>query len=671
MSLTDPGNGLLLACLACSGGAALLSVPRLSGLSPGGTSLPKPLMAAAFASATAALALLAYCSLSPDFRYLYVWEHSSSDLATVYRLSAVWAGGGGSLLLCAWLMSLVAVVESFVRGPDGVGTGFRSAFGAVMSALVAFFAISTAMSGVFDRTPDASLAAHPDGLGMDVLLQTPEMALHAPLIFVAYAALGAVFSASVAYHLTGDRLWYRVGLPWGRLAWLTLTAGIGLGAVWAYYVIGWGGYWSWDPVETSSLVPWFMATAFLHTQLRHTRRGEHLVTSPMFGMLSFVGVAFVSFVVRAGGLWRSSVHDYGAAAGPSALSRLSELLREEPSLVGTLAFVLVLAVVASLLSYRAVRRAGPQQPSPRPRRLSEYITDQNVMFLALTLLALSALVSVALMLKSINYDQAATFAEMDQKMTVVMSSLMVALGLCLVWRTVGRERAFPLSLGVVGASVASAVMAGVTGALPFTVAFAVPPSLYALIASAVRLSQSVAKGPVRTRAFRAGAQVAHIGVALVLMAYVVSSGMQAFPEQGAEVVVPVGGHVTVGDYDLSLVALTVSDDVSGYPAGVDQVRMASFEVREGGRLVAGDARLEVLYSYDPATGYSVLERVAFVESSLSGDLYMSFEWMTDSIALVHAKVVPAMSMLWTGALLLLVGVAMRLFAFAPPDHAAA
>ena len=116
----------------------------------------------------------------------------------------------------------------------GTGTRFTSTFSSTMSVLVAFFSSNVIMSGLFDGTPAASLAAYPDGTGMDTLLQTPEMVLHAPLIFGAYAALCAVFSASVAHHLTGERLWYKVSLPWGRFAWVALTAGIGQGTVRAY-----------------------------------------------------------------------------------------------------------------------------------------------------------------------------------------------------------------------------------------------------------------------------------------------------------------------------------------------------------------------------------------------------------------------------------------------------
>ncbi len=667
---TDPGNVLIVAGAACSAAAALLSFEGVARRVPEGESLARWLPVVSFASVTAALAFVVWLLISSDFSYLYVWEHSSSDLGALYRLSALWAGGGGSLLLCTWMISLVLVAEAMVGARRrALGTRFTSVFTSVMSALVAFFAITVLMSGLFDRTPAVALAVDPEGLGLDTLLQTPEMVFHAPLIFAAYAALCAVFSSSVAHHLTGERQWHRVSLPWGRFAWATLTAGIGLGAVWAYYVIGWGGYWSWDPVETASLVPWLMVTAFLHTQQMHLRRGEYPVASPMFGMLSFVGVVFVSFVVRAGGLWSSSVHDYGASTESSAVARLASLLSEDPSVAGVLAFMSILLAASLFLSFRASRRLGPPQPVGAPPRLSGYVTDRNNMFAAVILLALSASVAVALMLKTVGSDAAATYMELDQKMTALFVALMVALALCMAWRLVGRERALPMVVAMVAISSVLAAAAAWTGAVDGAVAFALPSCCLVMVASSVRLAQALSKGPRRSRAYRAGAQVAHIGVALLIAAFVVSSNMQSYPAQGPEVALGVGGQVSVGDYVVEFVRMDFSYDVDGRPAGVTMVRTAYVDIYEGERLVQADAPLEVLYGGNEAAGYYELERVAFVDSSISGDLYLSYEVMSYDVILLHAKVVPAMWALWAGALLLIAGMAVRMWAFGPTEAA--
>lgn len=670
MRFVEIGDILVAVGVLTSGLAAVLSLPFIRRFVPGEGRVPRALASVSFASLTAAFLMLVWASLSSDFTYSYVWEQSSSDLGAVYKLSSVWAGGAGSLLLCTWLVSAVLVAEIFVRGPAlGASGKFERAFASMMSLLITFFAYATLMTGPFDRTDPALLEAYPDGRGLDIMLQTPEMVLHAPLIFGAYAALCAVFAAAAAHNMSGERLWHKVALPWARVAWLTLTAGIGLGAVWAYYVIGWGGYWSWDPVETASLIPWFFITAFLHTQQSHIRKGEYKVVSPMLGMLSMVGVVFVSFVVRAGGLWSESVHDYGSSSAASAATRLVAILRDDSSVSGTLIFLLHVLAITAVLTVRASRKSGPPNHVPTPKRMSGYITDGNNMVLAVTLMVLSALVATGLMVKTIDSGQAEMAAELNQKMSVLFVGIMVVMSMCLVWRTVGRDRALVLTLALAASSVALGLVAVLSDSFDGMVAFAVPSAAFAVIVAAVRLAQALAKGSAMRRVFRAGAQIAHLGVALMLAGFFVSSNMQTYPEEGPAVAFPVGGYVSVGDYVVTLVALETSDEVSGLSAGVAQVRTAIVDVSEGGRLVADEVRLEALYGHDPVSGYYLLERVAHVQSSLSEDLYLSFEWMSDSVAVLHAKVVPMMLPLWTGFVLMLVGMALRFYSFEAPSPA--
>jgi len=607
------------------------------------------------------LVIISYASLSSDFTYEYVWEHTSSDLEPIYRFSAIWAGGQGALLVCAWFIGLVLLVESVLLARRReVSTGFKTVFTTVMSLLLAFFSAVSIMSGLFERTTNEEIMIRPNGMGMDASLQTPEMILHAPLIFIAYAALSAVFAASVSYHVSRDNSWFRVSLPWGRIAWLSLSSGILLGAVWAYYVIGWGGYWSWDPVETSSLIPWLMATAFLHTQIRHAHKGEFTVGSPLLGMMAFVGVAFVSFVVRAGGIWSSSVHDYGVSGDANAVSRLVSALQQDATLAGTLIFMTVLLVVVTLLSLRAHSREGTHTPTQSTKtKLADRVSDRSTMYLAVVLLAMTALAAVLLMIRNVESDMSTTSNEFNQKMSVFLVAMMVALGLCLTWRFAGRQNALTASIALIVASVISGAVATVTEVTHGLVAFCAPSFFFALGASAFRLGKSISIGSVRYRMFRAGAQVVHLGLALMLLGYVASTNLQAHPTEGPEVPLTIGGEAAVGTYTIRLDNLQISDEVEGYKAGVVEVRAAIVDILHNGRLLLDDARLEVLYGHEPGVGLVILERVAFVKSTLTEDLYMSFIWMTDEVAILHVKVVPMMMLLWSGAVLMLAGISMR------------
>ncbi len=655
------GEVLLLAAVVSSVGSSVLVLPRIRVSVPRVNDVSKSLILVTFLSLTLAFGLLVSASISSDFSYRYVCEHSSSDLQTVYKISAVWAGGAGSLLMCVWLMSLtLAASLAFLGRRREISQLFKDGYVSSLSLLIAFFASATLMAGAFERTSELQLVTYPEGMGLDVMLQTPEMTAHAPLIFGAYAALSAVFAASVSYRLSGERLWFVVSLPLGRVAWLLLTAGIGLGAVWAYNVIGWGGYWSWDPVETSSLVPWFMITAFLHTQLRLVKGGEYSIASPAFGMLSFIGVVFVSFVVRAGGLWSSSVHDYGASTVPSATSRLITLLQHEASLAALLGFLVILLLVTFALSLQFRPMTTVRSPQRVRRRLEEYVNDQNAMLVAIVLMAMSALVAVLLMLKNIESTQSVTYEELDQKMTVFFVAIAVILGLCLVWRIIGRRRALLVSSGLVALSIVLALIGVMSTTLNGLVLFVLPSSLFAIVLSVVRLLKSLSIGPLGKRLHCAAAHVIHLGIAMIILGNVAASNLQSYPEEGGDAFVPLNGQILVADYVIGLTAITDFRNATGYPAGVDLFRTAKVDIYRGGDLVAEDAELLILYSYDPTLGPIVVERVAFVESSVLEDLYISFEWVSDGGVVLHARLIPMIKVLWTGVILLVAGLSMRL-----------
>ena len=148
----------------------------------------------------------------------------------------------------------------------------------------------------------------PYGQGMNPLLRNPWMAVHPPVLFLGYAAFTIPFAAAIANLLTGDKNWIVISRDWMRIAWLFLTLGIGLGGFWAYEVLGWGAwYWTWDPVETSSFIPWVAATAYLHAQTR-TSHGEYKFLAPMLAVVTFILVIFATFVTRSG-MW-ASVHSW-------------------------------------------------------------------------------------------------------------------------------------------------------------------------------------------------------------------------------------------------------------------------------------------------------------------------------------------------------------------------
>jgi cytochrome c-type biogenesis protein CcmF len=248
---------------------------------------------------------LMWCFHRNDFSVLYVASHSNSALPTAYRLTAVWGGHEGSILL--WLLVLglwSAAVALFSRAlPLTVVARVLAVMGAVAAGLMAFVLLT---SNPFVRL----LPPAPDGRDLNPLLQDPGMVVHPPLLYMGYVGFAVVFAFAVAALLEGrfDAAWARWTRPWTLAAWCFLTLGIAVGSYWAYYELGWGGWWFWDPVENASFLPWLVGTALLHSLAVSDRRGELKAWTLLLGILAFALSLLGTFMVRSGVL--TSVHAF-------------------------------------------------------------------------------------------------------------------------------------------------------------------------------------------------------------------------------------------------------------------------------------------------------------------------------------------------------------------------
>ncbi len=275
------------------------------------------------ATITLSALLLVIHLVNVNASYEYVYHHSSSDLSWSYRISAFWAGQEGSLLLWTWA---ILVMMLFIRYTGNsrelaetrmmdittmVSIAIVSVFLTLLVIDNPFSAFRILPSGAVEPTnwnPFAPLFDVPYGQGMNPLLRNPWMAVHPPVLFLGYAAFTIPFAAAISNLITNDDRWTLVARDWMRIAWLFLTLGIGLGGFWAYEVLGWGAwYWTWDPVETSSLIPWITATAYLHARTR-AKHGEYAFLAPLLAVISFILVIFATFVTRSG-IW-ASVHSW-------------------------------------------------------------------------------------------------------------------------------------------------------------------------------------------------------------------------------------------------------------------------------------------------------------------------------------------------------------------------
>ncbi len=247
--------------------------------------------------AVVAYACLTWAFLNNDFSVLYVANHSQLSLPTLYKVTAVWGGHEGSVLLWILLLSAwtVAVGIFSKRMPESFVARVIGVLG-LLSVGFLLFALLT--SNPFERLSPAP----PDGGDLNPLLQDPGMAFHPPMLYVGYVGFSVAFAFAIAAMLSGnlDRTWARWTRPWTTVAWIFLTLGIALGSWWAYYELGWGGWWFWDPVENASFMPWLVGTALIHSLAVAEKRGLFKSWTLLLAITAFSLSLLGTFLVRSG-----------------------------------------------------------------------------------------------------------------------------------------------------------------------------------------------------------------------------------------------------------------------------------------------------------------------------------------------------------------------------------
>jgi cytochrome c-type biogenesis protein CcmF len=613
-----------------------------------------------FALITATLIFALYLLGSSDMSYLYVWSNTSVDLSFPFKISALWAGSQGSFLIMTWFMSFALIAELRLEKKREVDERFQSISQTAMLGVIALFMLILLTTGIFaptvaDPTNDGwRLALFGQGLGLKIILQTWEMAIHPLLIFAGYAFCLATFAASLAGSLTKDERWHTFSLFWGRLAWIFVTLGIGIGAIWAYYVIGWGGYWGWDPLETSSLLLWLMLTLFLHTQLRLARNREYLSLSPLLGILTFGTALFATFVTRAGGLWASSVHSYGAVNATGATNRLWELLNRSPTVLGIFLLMILVLILAFFIGYRNRGISGKEERVVKPLQIS----DSSSMLMAIFLLSSTVIIMLLILLKNVDMTAPTNYDEFNQKMAFLFIAVIISLTLCLSWKRIGSRNALCLGIVMIALTLASGLIGATLGS-DIIFSLALPAFLVAVFVALYRAIKSFVKGSWRKTLNNLGPQLVHLGIALLLLGYIFSSFMQVYPSTGPYNQMGVGDELSAGDYSVRLVSLGIKDLPSSSGGQFNQSRTAVLEIRHSGNVVQSGVELTNLYLANGANA-SKVESGVHVYNTVTEDVYLSFNWQNATSVQLQMKVVPMINALWSGLGLLTVGLAIRM-----------
>jgi cytochrome c-type biogenesis protein CcmF len=290
------------------GVALVLGVMPLVGAARGRAdwmALARPSARLLFALVAFAFACLTLSFINNDFSVAYVATNSNRLLPTQYRITGVWGGHEGSILL--WLLMLTFWTVAVATFSNHLPAKVQARILAVMGLLsCGFLLFLLATSNPFDRLSPAPA----EGRELNPLLQDPGMVIHPPMLYMGYVGLSVAFSFAVAALIGGnlDATWARWTRPWTIAAWIFLTIGIALGSAWAYYELGWGGWWFWDPVENASFMPWLVATALIHSLAVTEKRNSFKNWTVLLAIVAFSLSLLGTFLVRSGVL--SSVHAF-------------------------------------------------------------------------------------------------------------------------------------------------------------------------------------------------------------------------------------------------------------------------------------------------------------------------------------------------------------------------
>jgi cytochrome c-type biogenesis protein CcmF len=597
---------------------------------------------------TVASVVLLYSLITHDFQIKYVYQYTSTHLPLLYRISALWAGEAGSLLLWLWFVTILTVVVALNRKRPGRTTPYLLVALALSEAFLALLLVAT-------DNPFATYSARPaEGVGMLPLLENPGMVLHPPVLFLGYAAYTVPFAFAFAALASGElsTAWIRAMRRWNLLAWLALSVGILIGAWWSYVELGWGGYWAWDPVENASLIPWLIGTAFLHSAIMEERRGMHKVWNVVLPTLAFVLCLFATLVTR-GGIIVSDLHGFASSIQPIAYYLLSFMAL---ALGGTLALV-----------YHRRQQLQSEREVESFLSREGFFLLVNLLFCGAALIVLLGVLypTLAQTLRGALVSLNASFY--NRAIGPLMAVVIFLMGVCPVisWQRLSPKSMANLNFPSVAALVLTVVafILGVTEPFPIISTAISSFVIFSLLGMLMRdllarhrsTDENYALALVRliSKARRRyGAYLVHLGIILITIGI---TGSTAYKRQQLVALGP-GESAALGSYRIQYEDFSV-ETLNPEPATYQsRVRYATaLSIYRGSSKVSA---LEPEKSYHWVLDNPWVTEVA-IHSSLKEDVYVILASLEeDGLAGFEMIINPLVSWIWFGGCVLLVGTVM-------------
>jgi len=634
--MADIGYISLILALVAAVLSAIAFLFGVRGRHPGVEASARKSLLAVFGLVSISVTTLLYALLSHNFQIEYVVSYSSRDTSLPYLVSALWAGNAGSLLFWAWLLSLLAIIVALRKsGRNGELVSYASA---IIMAVEAFFLILL----LIVSNPFHELAVAPaDGMGLNPILENIGMIIHPPFVLAGYVGFTIPFAFAVAALLTG-RLgdeWTMVVRRWTLLAWLFLGIGNIIGAWWAYVELGWGGYWAWDPVENAGLMPWLVATAFLHSIMMQRRKSMLKSWNMVLIILTFILSIFGTFLTRSGIL--SSVHTFSESSlGPFFLVFIGI------SFIGSIALVF----------YRRKDLKSEPELVPLVSRESTFLLN-NLLLVCATFIILAGTLSplITEVVRGVKIGVKAQF--FNQVNSPIFLAIILLIGICTLigWRRASLKNLIrnflrPLAVAVIlgialfflGIREWYALIAFVlVGLVLFTVLYQWFRETMAYRQSRVQSYFKAFWGLFRANRPRYGGYLVHIGILLIAIGVIGSS----FYDVEKEALLSPGESINIENYTLTY------DNMSHTETPSKRVVSATISIYNEDKLL-GKLTPEVYFHekhQQPVTEVAI-------RSTLVEDLYVILAgWDEEGSAAFKVLVNPLVIWIWIGGGVLVAG----------------
>lgn len=594
-----------------------------------------------FVLVTLAVIILIDAFLTRDFSLRYVAEYSDRQLPLLYTLSAVYAGQAGSLLFWTWLLTIFNALYLLVNRHQQ--DDFKAYVLSVINGVTFFFLILVN----YATSPFEKLSPVPsDGMGLNPLLQNPEMIFHPPSLFLGFVGFTVPFAYAMAALMKGNFSsdWLDRSRNWTLFAWISLTIGNLLGAQWAYVELGWGGYWAWDPVENASLLPWLTGTAFVHSIMAQKSRHLMKIWNIVLAILTFLLTILGTFITRSGII--SSVHAFGKSnLGPLFL----------------IFMILVLLAAMILIGFRVRKMQSDHRIEAYLSRDFSFLLV-NIVFIVLLVMVLMGTLYPAITELFLGQQITLGEAYFNRISVPIGIFLLLLLAICPVfsWRETSgqalmKRAAYPVALSILFAillfllgvhHLRSLLTLGIGFlGLVIIIAEVIASIKQRIKAEHVALFQSAAH-VFRVNTRRYAAYLIHIGVMLIYLAIV---GTTVYQEH-QQITLQPGQETTIGNYRL------VYNRMGEQREANRDVLMAEIDIFSGTK-----KKITTLHPrrnfYHSAMGQTQYTTEVAVRSNLKEDLYLILaSYQDDGSATFTFLVNPLQIWMWIGGGIITLGV---------------